>query len=569
MSERPSEYLHVCLVGQQPQHLRTEQIDSSDNTLTDRPPPPSEPPDDRVKLSIRDPKKIISFSSNDPESPYNWSRRRKAIIFVVGIVTVINSTLGSSLPSNAIDFIAEDFGITSQLQLPLPISCFLAGYVVGPTVCGPLSEHFGRKPILLGFFLFATVFSMACAVAPSWPALLIFRFLFGVGSSGPITIVGGLYADIYNDARQRGVAMAWFMVATTFGPILAPMISGFVSENTTWRWTFAVGTLFAAATIPLICIMPESYTPVLLSQKAKRLRRETGDPEIIARTDLQKKTLRHVLTVVMTRPYRMLFHEVIVMCTCAYLALAYGIFYIYFEAYPIIFRGPDSIYKWSYGLAGLAFLPIGIGSIFAAPIFLGWDSYLAKAQKRKEKWAEKEEYRRLPLACLGGPLYAVSIFWLGWSAKPGTFWLAPVASGVTFGMAFLLIFMALLNYLTDAYETFAASAQGIASTCRSILGVLLPLAGHKMFSRLGIAWACSVLGFLSLGMCLIPFAFIWFGDKIRDNSRFCKELKELKAREAAEEEERESSQTSLAARDDGMANNDEGQEDREKVYNKV
>ncbi|KAG9779076.1 MFS general substrate transporter, partial [Aureobasidium melanogenum] len=291
--------------------------------------------------------------------------------------------------------------------------------------------------------------------------------------------------------------------------------------------------------IPVIALMPESYTPVLLSRKAKKLRQETGDQDIIAKTDLQKKTLRHVVTVVMTRPYRMLFNEVIVMCTCAYCALAYGIFYLYFEAYPIIFQGPNSVYGWSWGVSGLAFLPIGIGSVFAAPIFLGWDAYLAKAQKQNAKWAHQEEYRRLPLACLGGPLYVVSLLWIGWSAKPGTHWLAPVASGVTFGMAFQLIFMALLNYLSDSYMTFAASAQGIASTCRSIFGALLPLASNRMFSSLGVAWACSLLAFLSLGMCLIPFAFIKYGDRIRDNSVFCKELKEMMAQEAAEQEREE------------------------------
>ncbi|KAJ9504159.1 hypothetical protein LTR99_005911 [Exophiala xenobiotica] len=541
--------------------LPTEQINASDRTLTDDAPPPSEPPDDEVQVDRRDPKKIISFSSNDPESPYNWPRRKKLLVFITGIISVVNSTLTSSLPSNAIDFIAKDFNVTGELQLPLPISCFLAGYVVGPTVCGPLSENNGRKPVILGFFLFATIFGMACSVAPNWPALLVFRFLCGVGSSGPIAIVGGLYADIYNDPRERGQSMAWFMVATTFGPILAPAISGFIAENTSWRWVFAVGTLLAVLTIPLICIMPESYTPVLLSRKAKRLRKETGDSEIIARTDLQKKTLRHILTVVMTRPYRMLFQEVIVMCTCAYLALAYGIFYIYFQAYPIIFQGPDSVYKWSYGLAGLAFLPIGIGSIFAAPIFLWWDSYLAKAQKQKAKWAEKEEYRRLPLACLGGPLYVVSMFWIGWSANPDTFWLAPVASGITFGVAFMLIFMALLNYLTDAYETYAASAQGIASTCRSAFGVLLPLASHRMFSTLGIAWACSVLGFLSMGMCVIPFAFIWYGDKIRDNSKFCKELKEMKARETERQESEDRVQQEME--------HSPGENNPETIYDKV
>lgn len=489
----------------------------------------------QVGVGSRNPKKIISFNSTDPDNPYNWPNRRKLYIFFTAMIAVLNSTLSSSIPSGAITYIAREFHVTDPMQMPLPISCFLAGYVVGPTITGPLSENNGRKPVILGFFLLATIFSMACAVAPNWPALLVFRFLCGVGFSGPIAITGGLYADVYNDPRERGFAMAWFMVATTGGPVAAPAISGFIAQNVTWRWVFAVSTLMTAATLPMIIFMPETYAPVLLSRKAKKLREETGDPEIIARSDLQKKTMRYVLTVVMTRPYRMLFQEVIVMCVAAYCSLAYAILYLYFEAYPMIFQGPDSVYKWSTGISGLAFLPIGLGALFAAPIYLWWDSYLAKAQKRRAKWAQKEEYRRLPLACIGGPLYVVSLFWIGWSARPGVHWLAPVASGVTFGIAFLLIFMALLNYLTDAYETFAASAQGIASTCRSVFGTLLPLAAHSMFSTLGIAWACSLLGFLSLAMCLIPFTFIRFGDKIRDNSKFCKELKELKARDAADE----------------------------------
>lgn len=412
------------------------------------------------------------------------------------------------------------------------------------------------------------LFSMACAVAPNWPSLLFFRFVCGVGYSGPIAITGAMYADVYSDPRERGFAMAWFMVATTFGPVIAPSISGFIAENTSWRWVFALATLLAVATLPLLIFMPESYAPTLLSRKAARLRKETGDENIIAKTDLQKKTLRYVLTVVMTRPYRMLFQEVIVMCVCAYCALAYAIFYLYFEAYPIIFQGPDSVYKWSYGIAGLAFIPIGLGSIFAAPVYIWWDSYLAKAQKSNATWAQQEEYRRLPLACIGGPLYVVSLFWIGWSAKSDTLWLAPVTSGVVFGAAFLLIFMALLNYLTDAYETFAASAQGMASTARSVFGAVLPLAARSMFSSLGIAWACSLLGFLSLGMCIIPFAFIRYGDRIRENSKFCRELKQLKAKEAEESERQEDAEEEERVRGETI-DIQKGEKTNEAMYSPV
>lgn len=157
------------------------------------------------------------------------SQKRKAIVVIAGISSVINSTLASSLPSGGIDEIAEYFHVTSDIQLVLPISMFLIGYVVGPCVCGPLSENFGRRPVFVYSFFLYTAFTLGCALAPTWPALLVFRFLCGVMGSAPIAVVGGLYADIFGEPRSRGVAMASFMGATTFGPCLGPALSGFIA----------------------------------------------------------------------------------------------------------------------------------------------------------------------------------------------------------------------------------------------------------------------------------------------------------------------------------------------------
>lgn len=88
--------------------------------------------------------------------------------------------------------------------------------------------------------------------------------------------------------------------------------------------------------------------------------------------------------------------------------------------------------------------------------------------------------------------------------------------------------MALLNYLTDAYEVFAASAMAASTCSRCLGGALLPFAARPMYGNLGIAWASSLLGVLSLGMCAIPFVFIKYGDKIRGRSKFCQELAERK-----------------------------------------
>lgn len=124
-----------------------------------------------------------------------------------GIIAVINSTLGSSLPSGAINYIATDFHVINELQLVLPISLFLVGYVLGPVFFGPLSETFGRRVIMLSSFIVFTCFTMACALAPNWPALLIFRLLCGINASSAIAVVGGLYADVFGDPVTRGRAM--------------------------------------------------------------------------------------------------------------------------------------------------------------------------------------------------------------------------------------------------------------------------------------------------------------------------------------------------------------------------
>lgn len=133
----------------------------------------------------------------------------------------------------------------------------------------------------------------------------------------------------------------------------------------------------------------------------------------------------------------------------------------------------------------------------------------------------------------------ISLFWVGWTASPNIHWVVPFLSGIPFGMGYLLIFMAMLNYLTDAYETLSASAQSAASCARSILGAVLPLAAKPMFHRLGVHWACSLIAFLSLGVSVIPFTFIRYGDRIRNKSKFCLELKRIKEAERLELEREE------------------------------
>lgn len=202
----------------------------------------------------------------------------------------------------------------------------------------------------------------------------------------------------------------------------APLISGFIAPALSWRWVFWVGLIVAGASwLPLLWL-PETYGPVLLSRRAAHLRKTTQNPNIFAPFDLEKKGWKQMATVTLTRPLRMLIFELIVSATCIYLSLIYGIFYMYFQAYPIIFEG---IYHQSPGIAGLMFLPIGGGAVLSIFVFLWYDGFLRRAQAQHKPWTEKEESRRLPLAFIGGPLLVLGLFpwiflWQGQRLRDGS-----------------------------------------------------------------------------------------------------------------------------------------------------
>ena len=77
------------------------------------------------------------------------------------------------------------------------------------------------------------------------------------------------------------------------------------------------------------------------------------------------------------------------------------------------------IYNMQDGTSALMFLPVACSAIIAILIFLWWDRYQAAAKQRGKAWSKVEENRRLPLACLGGPLFAISEFWLVRKSRTG------------------------------------------------------------------------------------------------------------------------------------------------------
>jgi hypothetical protein len=149
-------------------------------------------------------------------------------------------------------------------------------------------------------------------------------------------------------------------------------------------------------------------------------------------------------------------------------------------------------------------------------------SYVTKtrfARKLKKHGRVVPEERLIPMM-IASFLLPAGLFWFGWTSSPHIHWFPQVLAGVPIGCGILVIFMQGLNYIIDVYLMFANSAIAANTLMRSSVGGGFPLFAAQMYHNLGVNWASSVLGFITVAMIPIPILFFFYGKKIRAMSRF-------------------------------------------------
>lgn len=164
-------------------------------------------------------------SQDDPAMPLNFPESRKwFLIALLASITFI-SPLASSMFAPAVSFMDTTFHNSSLLLSSLSVSIFVLGYVIGPLILAPMSEIYGRRYVLTGANIFFCVWQIGAALSPSLSALIVFRFLAGIGGSGCLTIGGGVIADLFHPDR-RGLASSVYSLGPLFGPVIGPICGG-------------------------------------------------------------------------------------------------------------------------------------------------------------------------------------------------------------------------------------------------------------------------------------------------------------------------------------------------------
>ena len=300
--------------------------------------------------------------------------------------------------------------------------------------------------------------------------MLVGRFLTGTFASSALSNSPGVLADIWGPV-DRGNAMALFSMMTFIGPSLGPVISGFLELKEDWRWSFYVLLWLAAGTEILMFTIPETLPSVVLLNKARRIRalKIPGYENVKAPVESTDRTLAGVFKVALVRPWQILF-DPISFLMAIYLGVVYALLYMLFTIYPIVFQQKRG---WNAGVGELPLIGTVVGAVLG-----GMFCFYSSIRDRKLTMAghPRRPEDRLPIAMVGGILFAISMFWFAWTAEYNSIhWIVPTIAGVFLAAAILLLFVSILNYLTDTYLMFAASALAANTIFRSACGAAAPL----------------------------------------------------------------------------------------------
>lgn len=283
----------------------------------------------------------------------------------------------------------------------------------------PLSEIFGRRIIFIISYSFLTLWQGVTCASPNVGAIMVFRFLAGFFGSSPLANAGGTISDVL-DANQRGLGMALFAAAPFLGPSLGPITGGFLGESAGWRWVEGyLAILSGVLTLLILFFQAETYAPYLLRNRAQLLSEVTGDVYRFRSDAAKPLDVKALLASSLIRPWKFLLFEPIVIILTIYTALVYGVLYLNFAAYPIVFQQGKG---WSTGIGGLAFLGILVGTILSVAISVFYinPQYVKMAKKRGGRALPED---RLPPAIWGGVLIVIGLAGFAATDGPNVHWM--------------------------------------------------------------------------------------------------------------------------------------------------
>jgi DHA1 family bicyclomycin/chloramphenicol resistance-like MFS transporter len=186
-------------------------------------------------------------------------------IFFATIFFSLVTPMSLDMYAPALPMMTEYFS-ASETQVNMTLTGYFLIFVIGILLSGPMSDKYGRKPLLVVGAAVYTIGSAACALSPDINALIFSRFAQAAGAGIMGSVAFAVIKDCY-ESKSRARVFAVGQSAFTLGPILAPVIGGIVLSFASWRALFWILTGIGGICVILTLLFEESLTPAERSQK--------------------------------------------------------------------------------------------------------------------------------------------------------------------------------------------------------------------------------------------------------------------------------------------------------------
>ncbi|WVQ77779.1 hypothetical protein IAR50_007469 [Cryptococcus sp. DSM 104548] len=491
------------------------------------------------------------------ESPYSaFSNSTKRLIVGIGALAAVFSPISSNIFVPAIPTLAEALG-RSESDISQAVTIYLVFQAITPSFFGSMSDTFGRRPLYIMTLVIYLGANMGLALMPTsqyW-LLLFLRALQATGGSAVISIGYGCISDVAAP-RERGKYAAVIQAGSTTGPALGPLIGGILTETLGWRsvfWFLVIATCIAL--IPLVLFMPETLrslvgdgsipppplntSPIVLIQKhnaARKAAAADSPPEPVEefeRPPRKPKQYQPFSTfAILATP------EII--CCFIFVSLLYLQYYC---SLTLLSTALKDSYKFNEIKIGLAYLPLGLGTIISSQLNgRQLDYYYRKEEARvggdysSKPHQFKTELTRIRCLIPFAVCSCLATIGQGWCLEKHVHIAATLVFNFFVGLGSGTV-GSITVYAQDVKPGKGGAVSAAFNLVRCMFAAIAVACVQTMYSVMGAGWTFVLLTGLVIAGSPLPIITVFKGKQWRDKRKERKEAR--KARKAEKEEEKQ------------------------------
>ncbi|XHG02151.1 hypothetical protein AWENTII_005511 [Aspergillus wentii] len=461
---------------------------------------------------------------------YSFPSWKKWTIILVIFLVQTSMNFNTSLYSNALTGISEEYGVSMQAAR-CGAMIFLVLYAFGCELWAPWSEEVGRKPILQLSLFLVNIWQLPVALAPNFASIMVGRALGGLSSAGG-SVTLGMIADLW-EADDQQYAVACVVFSSVGGSVLGPVIGGFVEEYLPWRWNIWIQLIFGGfVQIAHFLFVPETRTTIMMDKIAKKKRASGENPNIYGPNELvpykDRFSMREIL-ITWIRPFKMFLTEPIVLTLSLLSGFSDALIFMFIQSFGLVYK------QWGFTTVtlGLSFCSILVGYIIA------WASFIPVirrniAERRAKPDDERAQYEsRLWWLLYTAPCLPIGLIGFAWTSLPNCHWIGTMVFAAIIGIANYSIYMATIDYMICAYGPYSASATGGNGWSRDFLAGVLTIPATPFFTNIGgknhLEYASTILFCISFILVIAVYAIYWYGPTLRKRSPFAQQLSDARA----------------------------------------